>query len=78
MKIAIQSMLIKLQGKDGLSPHVDTRWLVLACALLFGMASSAATPVETPYGAVSLPFPLHQVPGPLFITSKACRAFPTR
>ncbi|MFZ3040178.1 MAG: MBL fold metallo-hydrolase [Thiobacillus sp.] len=63
MKIAIQSMLIKLQGKDGLSPRVDTRWLVLACSLLFGMAASAATPVETPYGAVSLPFTLHQVPG---------------
>ena len=35
MKIAIQSVLIKLQRKDGLSPCADSRWLVLACALTF-------------------------------------------
>jgi glyoxylase-like metal-dependent hydrolase (beta-lactamase superfamily II) len=36
---------------------------VLACALLGSMPAAAATPVETPYSAVSLPFELHQVPG---------------
>jgi len=41
----------------------ESRWLVLACALLGGMPAAAATPVETPYSAVSLPFELHQVPG---------------
>ncbi|MHB1214114.1 MAG: MBL fold metallo-hydrolase [Thiobacillus sp.] len=39
-----------------------SRWISLAIALLFGMAASAATPVETPYGAVSLPFTLHKIP----------------
>ncbi len=42
----------------------DARWLALACALLGGaLPAVAATPVETPYSAVSLPFELHQVPG---------------
>ena len=42
----------------------DARWLALACALLGGAVPAvAATPVETPYSAVSLPFELHQVPG---------------
>lgn len=39
----------------------DPRGLLLAWALLFGMTASAATPVETPYGAVSLPFDLHKI-----------------
>ncbi len=38
------------------------RWILLTIALLSGMAASAATPVETPYGAVSLPFTLHKIP----------------
>jgi len=40
---------------------VDLRGWLLACALLLGMPASAATPVETPYGAVSLPFTLHKI-----------------
>jgi len=39
----------------------DLRGWLLACALLLGMPASAATPVETPYGAVSLPFTLHKI-----------------
>jgi glyoxylase-like metal-dependent hydrolase (beta-lactamase superfamily II) len=39
----------------------ELRGWLLACALLLGLPASAATPVETPYGAVSLPFTLHQV-----------------
>lgn len=29
MKIAIPPVLTRLQGKDGLSPRADSRWLVL-------------------------------------------------
>jgi len=43
--------------------RTDSRCLVLAFALLTGMPAVAATPVETPYAAVSLPFELLQVPG---------------
>lgn len=43
--------------------RTGSRCLVLAFALLTGMPASAATPVETPYAAVSLPFELLQVPG---------------
>jgi len=43
--------------------HTDSRGWVLAIALLTGMPASAATPVETPYAAVSLPFERLQVPG---------------
>jgi len=43
--------------------HTGSRGLVLACALLSGMPAAAATPVDTPYSAVSLPFELLQVPG---------------
>ena len=39
----------------------ETRGWLLACALLLGMPASAVTPVETPYGAVSLPFTLHKI-----------------
>lgn len=38
----------------------DFRGLLLAGALLFGAVATAA-PVDTPYGAVSLPFELHRV-----------------
>lgn len=41
----------------------DSRWLVLACALLAAMPAAAAAPVDTPYSAVSLPFELLRVPG---------------
>ncbi|MGB9129668.1 MAG: MBL fold metallo-hydrolase [Thiobacillus sp.] len=43
--------------------RMGSRCLVLAFALLTGMPAVAATPVETPYAAVSLPFELLQVPG---------------
>jgi len=43
--------------------RTGSRCLVLAFALLTGMPAVAATPVETPYAAVSLPFELLQVPG---------------
>jgi glyoxylase-like metal-dependent hydrolase (beta-lactamase superfamily II) len=43
--------------------RTDSRGLVLAVALLSAMPASAATPGETPYAAVSLPFELLQVPG---------------
>lgn len=39
----------------------ELRGWMLACALLLGMPASAATPVVTPYGAVSLPFTLHKI-----------------
>ena len=39
----------------------ELRGLLLACTLLFGTTASAAMPVETPYGAVSLPFTLHKI-----------------
>ena len=39
----------------------ELRGWLLACALLLGMPASAVTPVETPYGAVSLPFTLHKI-----------------
>jgi glyoxylase-like metal-dependent hydrolase (beta-lactamase superfamily II) len=39
----------------------ELRGLLLASMLLFGTTASAATPVETPYGAVSLPFTLHKI-----------------
>lgn len=43
--------------------RAGSRCLVLAFALLTGTPAVAATPVETPYAAVSLPFELRQVPG---------------
>jgi glyoxylase-like metal-dependent hydrolase (beta-lactamase superfamily II) len=39
----------------------ELRGLLLASMLLFGTTAFAATPVETPYGAVSLPFTLHKI-----------------
>ena len=39
----------------------EPRGWLLACALLLGMPASAVAPVETPYGAVSLPFTLHKI-----------------
>lgn len=39
----------------------ELRGWLLACTLLFSATASAATPVETPYGAVSLPFTLHKI-----------------
>ena len=39
----------------------ELRGWLLACALLLGVPASAATSVETPYGAVSLPFTLHKI-----------------
>jgi glyoxylase-like metal-dependent hydrolase (beta-lactamase superfamily II) len=39
----------------------ELRGWLLACALLLGLPASAATPVQTPYGAVSLPFTLHKI-----------------
>lgn len=44
----------------GARPRV--RWLALAW-LTLAQAIAVAAPVETPYGEVSLPFELHQVPG---------------
>lgn len=40
----------------------ELRGWLLACALLLGLPASAATPVQTPYGVVSLPFTLHLGP----------------
>ena len=40
----------------------ELRGWLLACALLLGLPASAATPVQTPYVAVSLPFTLHLGP----------------
>jgi glyoxylase-like metal-dependent hydrolase (beta-lactamase superfamily II) len=39
----------------------ELRGWLLACALLLGPPALAATPVQTPYGAVSLPFTLHKI-----------------
>lgn len=39
----------------------DLRGLLLGGVLLFGTTASTAAPVETPYGAVSLPFDLHKI-----------------
>jgi glyoxylase-like metal-dependent hydrolase (beta-lactamase superfamily II) len=39
----------------------ELRGWLLACTLLFSATASATTPVETPYGAVSLPFTLHKI-----------------
>jgi glyoxylase-like metal-dependent hydrolase (beta-lactamase superfamily II) len=39
----------------------ELRGWLLACALLLCLPASAATPVQTPYGAVSLPFTLHKI-----------------
>ncbi len=39
------------------------RWLTGGLLLLVSLLVMAATPVQTPYGEVSLPFELHKVPG---------------
>ena len=43
------------------SPHMLPAWLLL-CSLLMLSLPAASAPVDTPYGPVSLPFELYQVP----------------